>query len=368
MLIDKLVTLIPMQELEAEAQQQIYRELAHPFMKKLAIMPDCHTGYTLPIGGVALLDRVISPEYVGYDEGCGMICFIFPVEAKSYASQKRREKIFDEIYKRIPVGFNCRDKAIDYPEFKSASGDKTLNTKVNDRLLIQLGTLGSGNHFIEIGANEEGYLAVVIHSGSRNIGHSIASHYIALSKNEDKHLPAGFFDLGSDFGKMYRQDLKYALDYALANRQQMLDDVTDILGLKGAGGFFINENHNTADILPDGTVLHRKGATPADKDQYGVIPGNMHDGTYVTIGLGNEEYLSSASHGAGRKMSRKKAKENMDLQYFKKIMKDITAKVDKDTLDEAPGAYKNLHDVIDRQKGIVVDVVDYIKPLINIKG
>lgn len=364
--LHKLKTLIPLHELEYDAQQQIYTELAHDFLLKLVIMPDCHTGYTLPIGGVALLDKVISPEYTGMDIGCGMVCFIFPVPAKDI--YKHKQKIFDEIYNRVPVGFNCRDKAIDYPLFDSASGDKNLNTKVNDRLLIQLGTLGSGNHFIEIGENKEGYLAVVIHSGSRNIGHSIATYYMALSKKEDKHLPNGFLDLNSDFGQMYLQDLKYALDYALANRKKMLEDVTDILRLKGVGGFFINENHNTADVLSDGTVLHRKGATPADKDQYGVIPGNMRDGTYVTIGLGNEEYLSSASHGAGRKMSRKKAKENIDLDSFRDVMKDVLAKVDQGTLDEAPMAYKNLNNVIDAQKGIVVDVMDHIKPLINIKG
>ena len=129
----------------------------------------------------------------------------------------------------------------------------------------------------------------------------------------------------------------------------------------------VNENHNHA-IVDGSLVLHRKGATPADKDQYGIIPGNMKSGIYVTKGLGNETYLSSASHGAGRKMSRSKAKKSINLDRFKNQMHGIVAKVGKSTLDEAPDAYKDLHGVIERQEGIVIDTVDYAKPLINIKG
>lgn len=351
-----------MEHLEQEAQQQIYRELAREFLKKLAIMPDCHTGYTLPIGGVALLDGVISPEYVGYDIGCGMCCVVTNADANMVKNDE--QDIFDEIYRQIPVGFNCGDTK-EYPVFQSASGDKNLNDKVNAKLNIQLGTLGSGNHFIEIGENTKGKLAITIHSGSRNIGHSVASYYMKLSKTVDTDLPAGFLDISSIYGHQYLQDMNFCLDYALANRREMLKMVSRILQLPAMG--FINENHNHAIVTPDG-VLHRKGATPADVGQLGVIPGNMRDGVYITTGLGNEEYLSSASHGAGRTMSRKKAKENINLDDFVKVMRGIKGKIDLGTLDEAPMAYKNLHDVIDAQKGIVVDVVDHIKPLINIKG
>jgi tRNA-splicing ligase RtcB len=129
----------------------------------------------------------------------------------------------------------------------------------------------------------------------------------------------------------------------------------------------INENHNHAIITEDG-VLHRKGATPADKGQIGVIPGNMKDGVYVTVGLGNEEYLSSASHGAGRRFSRRKAKETISISDFENDMKGIVCKVDNGTLDESPSAYKDINMVIERQEGIVIEVVDYLKPLVNIKG
>ena len=370
----KLSTLIKLEDLEAEAQQQIWDNLRHEFLIKMAIMPDCHTGYNLPIGGVALLDNVISPSYVGYDIGCGMCCIIFDIPSSFI--KKDLKKIFDEIYRRIPVGFNTRSTPEDYPLFSSASGDAELNEKVNEKVHIQLGTLGSGNHFIELGETQQKKLALTVHSGSRNPGHSIASYYMKLSKTVDVDLPQGFLRLrGGIFGWAYKEDLGWALKYALDNRKRMLQVIVEnVLKLKMADAIqFINENHNCATPLntPHGVrVLHRKGATPADKGQYGVIPGNMKDGVFITRGLGNEEFLSSASHGAGRKMSRKKAKENIDIDHFKSVMKasGVMAKVDQGTLDEAPDAYKDLHKVIEAQEGVVIEVVDYIKPLINIKG
>jgi len=360
--------------LEQEAQQQIYNALDLDFLIKLAIMPDCHTGYTLPIGGVALLDNVISPEYVGYDIGCGM-CYICTrlLANDFFKSEKQKLKFFDTIYELIPVGFNSNQKEISYNEFKSASSDKNLNDKVTSKLYIQLGTLGSGNHFIEIGENIEGYITVTIHSGSRNIGHSIASYYMKLSKKADTDLPQGFFHLHTEFGNQYLQDMNFALDYALENRKVMMRKVLTLFNYNEheintlINSHMVNENHNHA-VLRGDHVLHRKGATPADKGQIGIIPGSMKAGIYVTEGLGNEDYLSSSSHGAGRKMSRKKAKEKIDLDRFKDQMKGIVATVGKTTLDEAPDAYKDLHKVIEEQEGIVIKTIDYSKPLINIKG
>ena len=361
----KLRTLVPLHELEEGAQQQIHDALALDFLELLAVMPDCHTGYTMPIGGVALLDGVISPEYVGYDIGCGMGALISAIPAATLKG--RRQQIFKEVYDRIPVGFNCREGALDYPAFQSASWVKSLENKVNAKLNIQLGTLGSGNHFIEVGQTREGYLAITVHSGSRNIGHSIASFYMELSKLVDRDLPDGFLHLNGEYGRAYLQDMNFCLEYALANRAQMLREVAGLVWGHG-DGFFINENHNHAVVQGGDKVLHRKGATPADMGQYGLIPGNMRDGVYVTTGLGNAEYLSSASHGAGRTMSRKRAKKELSLEEFQITMVDVVARVEQSTLDEAPFAYKNLDEVIARQDGIVVAVVDHIKPLINIKG
>jgi len=371
-ILEKLKSLIPMEEIEQSAQQQIYANLELDFLKILAIMPDVHMGYTLPIGGVALLDGVISPEYVGYDIGCGMCCVITDMKAKSL-KQRDKEKIFKKLYETIPVGVGVpREMGIANDYFVSASGNKDLNKKVNTKQYIQMGTLGGGNHFIELGESEDGWLVATIHSGSRNIGHSIADYYMKLSKQEDKDLPNGFFRLDSEFGKAYKKDLDFALNYALYNRMFMMTDVLKVLKfnsneIKTFLRNIINENHNHAVFRIDG-VLHRKGATPAEKGTLGVIPGTMKSGVYITEGLGNEEYLCSASHGAGRKMSRTKAKKMIQLSDHKHWMEGIIAKVDKSTIDESHGAYKNLRNVIKAQEGIVIDVVDYVKPLINVKG
>jgi len=373
--LQKLRTLIPIHELEIDAQNQVYEALKLEFLLLLALMPDCHTGYSLPIGGVALLDSVISPGYVGYDIGCGMCYIETLIKAKDFFKREKiKQKIFEKIYKKIPVGFNSREEGLNYQEFKSASNDKELNKKVESRLFIQLGTLGGGNHFIELGENNNGNLSVTIHSGSRNMGHSIASKYMKLSQNVDKDLPNGFVHLKGQYGQEYLQDMNFALEYALQNRKVMMETVLDLLGLRPSEindlikNKMVNENHNHAIVNSDGTVLHRKGATPADKGQLGIIPGNMKDGVYVTEGLGNEEYLSSSSHGAGRKMSRKKAKKAITMERFRDQMNGVVARVAHETKDEAPDAYKNVHNVIKQQEGIVIKTIDYVKPIINIKG
>lgn len=357
---NKLTLLIPYEEIEAEARMQIEKILELDFLKKLVILPDVHKGYDLCIGGVALLDGKISASFVGYDIGCGM-CYInskIPV-SEILKTQEDKEKIFRQIYSDIPVGFDIfEDEQADWT-FESACGDKKLNKGVNEKLNKSLGTLGGGNHFVEIGKNRAGSLCVTVHSGSRNIGHQIASYYMKQGR---------FFDVDSEMGHAYLKDMNFALSYALENRKIIMSKILKILALEESLlKEIVNENHNHAVITDDG-VLHRKGATPADLDQIGIIPGNMKDGIYITRGLGNKEYLCSASHGAGRVMSRNKAKQTLNIEDFKSEMEGITAKVDRATLDESPDAYKNLDEVIKYQEGKVIEVIDKVLPLINIKG
>jgi len=359
----RLHSLIPLHEIEAEAYNQIMNVLQLDFLKSLAIMPDVHAGYDLCIGGVALLDNHISPSFVGYDIGCGMTHVNTGVDVKDvFKSKEDRVNLFDEIYKGIPVGFTIREKALDYEDFKSAGGFKDLDQKVGAKLQKSLGTLGGGNHFIEIGENSDGKVCITIHSGSRNIGHSVASKYMKIDR---------ILQLDSEVGQAYLQDMNFALEFALANRLTMIKEVVKMLGIQWhkVKDSLINENHNHALVTEDG-VLHRKGATPADEGQLGVIPANMRDGVYITKGKGNKEFLSSASHGAGRVYSRRKAKEEIPFDLFEETMEEnnIVAKVDTSTLDESPFAYKEIKDVIKYQEGIVVDVIDHIKPLVNIKG
>lgn len=365
---DKLATLIPLSLLEQSAQQQIYTILDLDIVEKVALMPDAHSGYYAPIGSVCLVREAISPWMVGYDIGCGMCGINTMVPYSEF--EKHEEKIFNDILKNIPCGTgiqNSQKQAYSH-EFKSAICNKNLDNQVNAKLLQQLGTLGGGNHFIELGTTKDDFLMIILHSGSRNPGHSVGGFYMKLSKNSDKHLPGEYFDIKSDNGRAYLEDMNFMLQYALDNRRLMMSKILQILGLPNIlMQTMINENHNHA-LVSDNYVLHRKGATPADVDQLGLIPGNMRDGSYVTKGLGNAKYLSSASHGAGRKMSRKAANEKIKFDIFEKQMKGIRAVVNKSILDEAPDAYKDIDDVIQKQNRIVINVIDKVTPKINVKG
>lgn len=370
--LDKLFTLIPLQGIDEVARQQIHENLTDERVLKMAIMPDVHAGYDLPIGGVALVDGHVAPSYVGYDIGCGMCSVNTGVLATDiFSGRPVKEEIFHEIMRTVPLGVGRgRKQKAGYPAFESVTTDKHTKALVNKSVKGQLGSLGSGNHFIEISADQDGLCWVTIHSGSRNAGHSVGTYYMGQAKKaKDKFLP-----LSSELGKGYLADLAYCQEFALENRKRMMTDVLAILGFVPKGieallqSSLINENHNHAELQADGCVLHRKGATPAEKNQFGVIPANMRDGIYVTRGLGNQTYLSSASHGAGRVMSRSEGKKKVKLPDFKEAMKGIVAKVDNGTLDEAPFVYKDIHAVLEAQQGVVIEVVNFLKPLINIKG
>ena len=369
---DKLVTLIPLVEIEESAQQQIQDVLNQSFLIKLAVMPDVHAGYHMPIGGVALLDNVISPSFTGYDIGCGISHIRTHLKIEDLDDL---QELYVKIKDTIPNGEGQEQKVyMEYPDFPNASNNIDLFQKVQAKLHTQLSSMGGGNHFLELGTNPDGFVCVTIHSGSRNPGHSVGGYYMKLAKTNDTDLPEGFFHLNSELGQAYLTDMNFMLDFALANRKMMMEQILMLMGTSSFGvGVYINndminENHNHAIVNPDGTVLHRKGATSADKGQFGVIPGNMRDGVYVTIGLGNEEYLSSASHGAGRTMSRKKARESIELDTFKTQMEGIVSGVEESILDEAPDAYKNIDHVIKLQEGIVIDVLYKTKPILNVKG
>ena len=364
--MDKIKSLIPMHEIEQGAQQQIFDNANIPFVKTIAIMPDCHQGYDLPIGAVALVEGHISPSYVGYDIGCGMCCYKLPRITISDFNDADKIRIFNLIKKEIPVGFTENTEIEYYTRFYSY--DKRLNDLVNAKLDKQWGTLGGGNHFIEIGYNSKGEVFVTIHSGSRRPGWEVGNWYMNEAK-KDNQLYHKFFSMKGVMGFNYLEDMSFMLQFALANRLKMLEKIVKIItGQTAVLNDYINENHNHAVVLKNGNILHRKGATPASKGQLGVIPGSMLSGVYITEGLGNAEYLSSASHGAGRKMSRGFAKKNIALTTFKAQMEGILANVDATTLDEAPDAYKDLEYVMAAQEGVVVKTIDYIKPIINVKG
>lgn len=358
--------------IESEAWNQIQRTLNISCLVKLAIMPDVHAGYDLPIGGVALIDNYIWPGAVGFDIGCGM-CHVKTfqnIEELNLIKEKDQQDLYNLIVEKIPVGFNSRKKTMYTPEeFPGACAEQKIIQKVQSKMFKQLGTLGGGNHFIEIGINEKREIGITVHSGSRNPGHTIGGFYMDLAKSKGEKFGKGIgmFHIDSDYGQSYLKDMKWAENYALQNRKIILNEVLDCIGIK-CNHEIINENHNHAIVYDNNNILHRKGATPAEKGQLGIIPGNQRDGTYITRGLGNSEFLNSASHGAGRCMSRKAAKNNIDLEEFKNQMGNIICRTDNDVLDEAPDAYKDINQIIELQKGLLIEVVDYFKPLIVVKG
>lgn len=354
--------------LEDEAREQFDSAMEQDFVVAGALMPDAHVGYSLPIGAVIATDGMILPSWVGFDIGCGVCALPLPginPEDVEYHS----EAIFESIYRRVPVGFAVNSDEIEY----SMAGLNNWDIAIKKKYKKALGSLGGGNHFIEIGYDENRTVWVVIHSGSRGVGHGIASHYMRLAHPEGKVKDGhhGFLT-SSVLGQAYINDLNWCLGYALENRRQlMLKTVIAIEKITpSCDGIsptqLINSNHNHA-VLENGLWIHRKGATHAKKGMLGVIPGNMRDGSFIVMGKDFEDALCSSSHGAGRVLSRKKAKATLDVGEFARTMHGVTAKVGPDTLDESPGAYKDIYEVMELQKDMV-EVVAHIKPLINIKG
>ena len=389
--------------LEDEALQQFNHAMSLECNIAGALMPDAHTGYTLPIGSVIQSKQMIFPAYVGYDIGCGMCAVKLDMTAKMLDLNALKASILSA----IPLGYYKHEKAQAYDELLPCS--YFTQSLFNTLGKYQLGTLGGGNHFIELGVGSDDKLWIVIHSGSRGFGKNIAEYYMQLayaksldsSKLEEefeernvefkkhnlekfeeakkkylhkmlKNLHKGNieghygFSIASKEGLDYIQDMNCALAFALKNRQMMIEAIKNILG-NPTELMFINKNHNHAIIDDEGFVLHRKGATGAEHGEYGVIPGNMKDGSFIVIGKGNTDSLCSSSHGAGRVLSRIQAKKTLSLEEFHKDMAHIITNHNDDTLDEAPKAYKNIFDVMELQKDLV-SVVEHIKPILNIKG
>lgn len=355
--------------LEQGAIDQFVEVMTQPFVVKGAMMADAHTGYSMPIGGVVATDGVIVPAYVGYDIGCGM-CAV-PTSFNIDDVRKNAKKIFDNIYRDIPVGFNHNQKDTEWSEGNDIPMTSVVRDAMNKNGLKQLGSLGSGNHFIEIGADKNDKVWIIIHSGSRNIGHTVATHYMKLASGTDKAVEGhDGFCVYSLEGKQYIMDMNFCLAFALQNRKEMMHRVDAVL-MRYCGGFtdwdrLINRNHNHAE-LKDGVWIHRKGACSANVGEMNAIPGNMRDGVFITQGLGNNESLCSSSHGAGRVLGRKEAKRTLDMQTFSDSMGGIIARISEDTIDESPAAYKDIFNVMELQKSLV-EIVNHIKPIINIKG
>ena len=355
------------------------------FVVAAALMPDAHLGYVAPIGAVLKTKKYIVPAWVGFDIGCGLIAI--RIKGKNIVKKVRKNinGIYKEIMKKIPMGVGEYNKEKDISEktkkdfknlieeFQKKPYDKGILNYLKTTAIRHLGTLGAGNHFIEIGydSKTKKELWLIIHSGSRGIGHEVAKRYmIKASKNKKEYEKTFPLDSESKLGKEYLNVLDFGLKYALLNRLEMaykvIEGIEKILGEKIKYNLWINKNHNHV-IYEKGYFIHRKGATPAKKGERGIIPGNMRDGSFLVVGKGNPEFLNSSSHGAGREISRREARKRYTISQFRESMKGIKGNISEKVIDELPMAYKDVFKVMEAQKDSI-RIAKHIKPIINWKG
>lgn len=370
------------QDADSETLRQFKECYSKGFVVEAALMPDAHSGYVAPIGAVLVTKDYIVPAWVGFDIGCGLIAVRIKGKNIVKKVKENEDEIYNKVRRLIPMGMGELNKEWDITEktkesfskllkdFEKGPYDKNVYNFLKNTAIKHLGTLGGGNHFIELGYNKN-ELWLIIHSGSRGIGHKVAEKYMKKAASSEIDYEKTFpLDTKSELGKEYLNILNFGLEYALLNRLEMSYKIIEILERvlkeKLKTKLWTNKNHNHA-IFEKGRYIHRKGATPAEKNELGIIPANMRDGCYLVKGLGNSDFLNSSSHGAGRIISRKKAKEKFTMEEFKKSMEGIKGTVAKETLDEAPMAYKDINKVMEAQK-TSVKIIKHIAPIINWKG
>lgn len=351
--------------------------------KHVALMPDAHLGKGSMVGSVIATKDAVIPATVGVDIGCGMMAVKTPF--KSGILDRKMAEFRHEIERAIPVGFNAYKESVD--EASRWDGWETfdeLHPKIQDRKrksMIQLGTLGGGNHFIEVCIDTEDNVWLMLHSGSRNIGKELAERHIETAKSLHRlnELPSpdlAYFIQGTDEFKAYWHDLEWAQKYAMKNREVMMNRL-----LKSFNRMFNNQtafrpeimvncHHNYVAIeehFGEKVFITRKGAINAEAERYGIIPGSMGAKSFIIKGRGNPESYNSCSHGAGRKMSRTKAKAKYTIDDLKKQTAGVECRKDKGIVDEIPGAYKDIEKVMQAQSDLV-EIVAELKQVICVKG
>ncbi|WP_067465242.1 RtcB family protein [Actinomadura macra] len=372
------------------ALDQLRNVSALPWVAGLAVMPDVHYGKGTTVGSVIAMRDAVSPAAVGVDIGCGMTA------AKSSLTLDDMPDdlagIRHRLEKAVPVGRGAHRQAVDpsglsnlkergWYDFWKAFDD--LHPAVQARLSRarkQMGSLGGGNHFLELCADDDGAIWLVLHSGSRNIGNELAEHHVEAARRlpHNQDLPdadLAVFLSGTAKMDAYRHDLFWAQEYARRNRAVMMALAQEVVTKRfGEGrcrwGEVISCHHNyVAEEEYDGVELlvTRKGAIRAAAGDLGIIPGSMATGTYIVRGLGNETAYNSASHGAGRRMSRTKARRSFTVEDVVEQTQGVECRKDSGIIDEIPAAYKDLESVIEAQSDLV-EVVAHLRQLICIKG
>jgi len=379
---EKIPIKLWLDEIEPDALEQAKHLANLPFaFHHIAIMPDTHVGYGMPIGGVMAAKGAVIPNAVGVDIGCGMCAA--RTDIKNIGLEKLKE-ILGEIRKIIPVGFEHHKLKQNLEAMPAAVSDLPVVRSQFESARRQVGTLGGGNHFAEIQKGSDDFIWVMVHSGSRNIGKRVADHYNKLAKKLKKKFKStvpgtwqlDFLPVDSEEGKTYLAEMQYCVAFALANRKLMMENISRIFAKKGIHvdlENMINIAHNYASFenhFGEDVIVHRKGATQARLGQLGIIPGSQGSKSYIVRGKGDPESFESCSHGAGRRLGRRQAQRVLILEEEikkldqKGILHSIRGRRD---LDEAPGAYKDIDKVMEYQKDLV-DIEIELTPLAVVKG
>lgn len=377
-------------EVEEVALEQLRNVSNLPWVEGVAVMPDVHYGKGATVGSVIAMRDAVSPAAVGVDIGCGMTAVRSTLTVEDLPDDLAALR--SKIEKAVPVGRGSHKVPVDpsavpglrergWYEFWKGFDDlvPAVRGKLG-RARSQLGSLGSGNHFCEVCADGDGVIWIVLHSGSRNIGKELAEHHIEAAQRlpHNQDLPdkdLAVFLNGTRKMAEYRRDLFWAQEYARRNRALMLALVQNVVSTYFAGrrvmwGEVISCHHNyVAEEVYGGVELlvTRKGAIRAGAGDLGIIPGSMATGSYIVRGLGNATAYHSASHGAGRRMSRNKARKTFTLDDLVSQTKGVECRKDTGVIDEIPGAYKDLESVIAAQSDLV-EVVARLRQLICVKG
>jgi tRNA-splicing ligase RtcB len=375
---------------EPAAVEQLLNTANLPFVfKHIAAMPDVHLGTGATVGSVIATHKAICPAAVGVDIGCGMMAVKTNLDARLV--QDKVKEIRASIERSIPVGHESNrritESVINWEGWKTESGiPERVAYDVGGaykRALSQIGTLGGGNHFIELCLDENNAVWVMLHSGSRNIGKVIAEEHITKAKSLMKqmfiNLPdqdLAYFAQGTQEFKNYIADVEWCQKYAMKNREEMMDrimkdlsyavnnkePVQRLMEVNCHHNYLSRENH-----FGENVIVTRKGAVRARQGDLGIIPGSMGTRSYIVEGLGNPDSFCSCSHGAGRRMSRSYARKTFTLEDLAKQTEGVECRKDGGVLDEIPGAYKDIDEVMENQKDLV-KILHTLKQFMCIKG
>ena len=370
--------------IEAGALQQMDTAMKLPVTVAGALMPDAHQGYGLPIGGVLATHNAVIPYGVGVDIGCRMCMTVYDIQPSRLDKLDEFKKL---LINNTKFGRETFKKPKDHEIFERKEfNDLSIAREMKDHAWKQIGSSGGGNHFVEFGVVEirhainefnlppGEYVALLSHSGSRGLGASIARHFTKIAMDvcrlpqEAKHL--AWLDLDTAAGQEYWLAMNLAGDYASACHHQIHERVA--IGLRETPLARIENHHNFAwkekDLAGNDIIVHRKGATPAGSGVLGIIPGSMATPGFIVRGKGLSESINSASHGAGRTMSRTKAKQSILPGHVSKFLKAAGVELIGSGLDEAPMAYKDIHQVMSYQKDLVEVMGSFMPRIVRMCG